>query len=115
MNIQKKITGQTRKTIYLSGVSGNQQIRERIYMYNTLPKTIQIARTMLQRLDGGVAFVRNDDNGKYTQVGGTNKDNRRDIVDMIEQKYSKRAELRSPIGGSNIPAGYNDDGGYVGY
>ena len=114
MNIQKEMTGQERKTIYLSGVSGNQQIRERIFMYNTLPKTIQIARTMLQRLDGGVAFVRNND-GKYTQVGGTNTDNRKDIVDRIEQKYHKRTEFRSSTGGSNIPAGFNDDGGYVGY
>jgi hypothetical protein len=120
MNMQQEMSGQSKKTIYLSGVSGTTQVRERIFLYNTMPKTIQIARLMLQRLDSGVAFVR-DENGKYKQVGGTNTDKRAEIVDMIEKKYQRRGGFSeisrgsSLSGGSNIPAGFNDDGDYVGY
>jgi len=111
----EQVFGQAKKTIYLSGVAGDQQIRERIFVYNTVPKVLNIARAMLQRLDKGVAFVR-DENGEYKQVGGTNTDNRRDIVDMIEKKYSSRKSFVPVSGGdSNIPAGFNGDGSYAGY
>lgn len=99
-----------RVTIYISAVKDQRQIRERMYVYVTMPDAITLTKNMLQRLDGGVAFVRNDNTKEWKQVGGTDKDNRKEIVERIEQKYSRKEDFKSFTGGSNIPAGYNDNG-----